>query len=58
MVVYEVKQINEKYYDYHYSDQGFYIERDGVKYAEAIDPFGSGREYTESNKKIEENVFD
>lgn len=30
-----------------------YIERDGVLYAEAIDPLGSGRSYTESDREIE-----
>lgn len=30
-----------------YSDLGFPIERDGIQYSEAVDPVGSGREYTE-----------
>ena len=35
-----------------YSDGGFYIERDGVRYEEAIDPADSGREYTETEDLI------
>ena len=31
--------INGKYYEYTASDAGFYIERDGVKYIDAIDPY-------------------
>ena len=35
-----------------YSDEGFYIERDGEQYAEAIDPADSGRVYTETEELI------
>lgn len=31
-----------------YSDEGFYIERDGVRYEEAIDPEGTNRVYAET----------
>lgn len=37
-----------------YSDAGFYIEREGVKYVEAIDPAKFEREYTETDEKIPE----
>lgn len=37
-----------------YSDQGFYIERDGERYEEAIDPADSGREYIETDEKFPE----
>lgn len=37
-----------------YSDKGCYIERDGVKYAEAIDPEELGRTYTETDERIPE----
>lgn len=57
MVVKEIKEINGIQYVYHYSDKGFYIERDGVMYSEAIDPLGSQREYIETDKKIEEDVL-
>ena len=36
-----------------YSDSGFMIERDGVRYSEAIDPVGSGRTYTETEVPME-----
>ena len=36
-----------------YSDEGFMIERDGVRYSEAIDPVGFGRTYTETDEPIE-----
>ena len=35
------------------SDSGDYIQRDGVRYAEAIDPEDSGRVYTETDVTIE-----
>ena len=35
-----------------YSDAGKYIQRDGVTYAEAIDPASLGREYTETDEDI------
>jgi hypothetical protein len=35
------------------SDSNYYIERDGNKYSEAIDPIDSNRVYTESNELIE-----
>ena len=31
-----------------YSDAGYYIERDGVVYEEAVDPDGTNRTYTET----------
>lgn len=36
-----------------YSDEGLYIERDGVLYEEAIDPKSKRRKYTESAEKIQ-----
>lgn len=38
-----------------YSDKGFYIERDGVQYSEAIDPieFAKERIYIETDIPIE-----
>lgn len=35
------------------SDNGFYIERDGVQYSEAIDPSEFGRTYTETDIPVE-----
>jgi hypothetical protein len=37
-----------------YSDNGMMIEREGVRYDEAIDPADSGREYTETDIPISE----
>ena len=37
-----------------YSDEGYMVERDGVRYSEAIDPAEFGREYIETDEKIEE----
>ena len=36
-----------------YSDEGFMVERDGVRYEEAIDPAEFGRQYTETDEPIE-----
>lgn len=36
-----------------YSDANLYIEREGAKYAEAVDPVDSNRVYTETDEKIE-----
>lgn len=36
-----------------YSDAGMMIERDGVRYSEAIDPAELGRTYTETDEAIE-----
>lgn len=35
-----------------YSNKGCYIERDDIKYVEAIDPEELGRVYTETDEKI------
>ena len=34
------------------------IERDGVRYSEAVDPIGSNREYTETDEPVEDNIGD
>lgn len=54
MIRTEIVTIRGKEYNKTYSDEGFMIERDGVQYSEAIDPIGSGREYTETETKVEE----
>lgn len=36
-----------------YSDQGMMIERDGVRYSEAVDPAELGRTYTETDEPVE-----
>ena len=52
MIIQTTKEINGVLYDYAYSDSGYMIERDGVRYSEAIDPLGSGRLYTETDEPI------
>ena len=47
MIIKEMKTINGNDFLHTYSDIGKYIERDGVKYVEAIDPLDSDREYVE-----------
>lgn len=37
-----------------FSDSGYMVERDGVRYAEAIDPAEMGRTYTETDAPVEE----
>ena len=53
MIVQTTKEINGVVYDYAYSDSGYMIERDGVRYSEAIDPLDSGRLYTETEEPID-----
>ena len=49
MIKTELLTINERLFVKTYSDKGMMIERDGVRYEEAIAPAGSGRTYTESD---------
>ena len=44
--------INDRPLTRTYSDSGHYIQRDGVRYTEAIDPADSGRTYTETDVPI------
>lgn len=37
-----------------YSDKGMMIERDGVRYSEAIDPAELNRQYTETDEPVED----
>ena len=53
MIISETVKIDDKNYTKTASDSGFYIERNGVRYVEAIDPLASGREYTETDTFIE-----
>ena len=52
MIIQTTKVINGVIYDYTYSDSGYMIERDGVRYSEAVDPLDSGRTYTETDELI------
>ena len=53
MIIQTTNEINGVVYDYAYSDSGYMIERDGVRYSEAVDPLDSGRVYTETDEPIE-----
>ena len=53
MIIQTTKEINGVLYDYTYSDSGNMIERDGVRYSEAVDPLDSGRLYTETEEPAE-----
>ena len=53
MIIQTTKEINGVMYVYAYSDSGFMIERDGVRYSEAVDPLDSGRVYTETDEPID-----
>lgn len=44
--------INNKEYVKSYSDAGMMLERDGRRFASALDPVGSDRKYTETDKPI------
>ena len=53
MIIQTKKEINGVVYDYAYSDSGYMIERDGVRYSEAVDLLDSGRVYTETDEPID-----
>ena len=53
MIIQTTKEINGVVYAYTYSDSGHMIERDGVRYSEAVDPINSGRLYTETDEPID-----
>ena len=54
MVKSEVIEINGRQYRRTYSDSGYYIERDGMQFSEAIDFLGADFVYAETNIKIDE----
>lgn len=39
-----------------YSDEGFMVEREGVRYSEAIDPTKFGRVYVETDVPIDQEI--
>ena len=41
-----------------YSDAGFMVERDGVRYSDAIDPAEFGRQYIETDEPIEKEELE
>lgn len=52
MIVTENMTINGKTFVKTYSDSGYMVERDGIRYSEAIDPAEYGRKYTETDERI------
>lgn len=52
MIVTENMTINGKAFVKTYSDSGYMVERDGVRYSEAIDPAEFGRTYMETDERI------
>lgn len=54
MVKSEVIEINGTPYRKTYSDSGYYIERDGMQFSEAVDFLGADFVYTETNIKIDD----
>ena len=57
MIITENVTIKNREFVKTYSDAGYYIARDGVEYEEAYDPAGSGRTYTETDHKIQEDEY-
>lgn len=53
MVVQQEEQIRGNTFTHSFSDSGFYIERDGVKYADAYDLPQFQYTYTETNEPLE-----
>ena len=57
MIIVEEVKINGKSFNKTYSNEGFMIERNGIKYSEAIDPIEfNDRIYTETNEEIKITV--
>lgn len=53
MIKTENLTINTRAFVRTYSDSGFMVERDGVRYSEAIDPAEFNRQYTETDEPVD-----
>lgn len=53
MIKTENLTINNRAFVRTYSDSAFMVERDGVRYSEAIDPAELGRTYTETDEPVD-----
>lgn len=53
MIKTENLTINNRAFVRTYSDSGFMVERDGVRYSEAIDPAEFNRQYTETDEPVD-----
>lgn len=58
MIKTEPLTINGKDFVKTYSDLGMMVERDGVRYSEAIDPAEFGRQYIETDEPIEKEEIE
>lgn len=56
MIKTEIITVNGRQLQRTWSDGDFYIERDGARYSEAVDPLDSGRTYAETDEPIEDNA--
>ena len=55
MIKIEIEEVRGTEFKKTYSDAGFIIERDGVRYRVAYDPIDIDRTYTETEEKIPEH---
>ena len=53
MIVTENLTINGKAFVRTFSDSGYMVERNGVRYSEAIDPEELNRQYTETDEPVD-----
>lgn len=58
MIITETLTINNREFIKTYSDLGMMVERDGVRYSEAIDPAEFGRQYIETDEPIEKEELE
>lgn len=58
MIKTETLTINGRDFVKTYSDAGMMVERDGVRYSEAIDPAEFGRQYIETDEPIEKEEIE
>ena len=56
MIVTESMTVGGKAFVRTYSDSGYLVERDGVRYGEAVDPAEFGRTYTETDELFESDM--
>lgn len=53
MIKTENMTINDRAFIRTYSDSGYMVERDGIRYGEAVDPVELNRQYTETDEPVE-----
>lgn len=56
MIIQKEIKLKDEYYMHTYSDEGYYISRDGIQYIDALDPHFLGREYEETEEKIPNDI--